>query len=305
MSLNQNQDQIDPKQSPLLLFLILLALWFLGVLIGTLLINGIGGLLGISNFSELFNSMKEGEYLEYYNIAQILLMINSIAAFIFPSLLFVYLFYKQKQKDYLLINHSNSWLHYILAILFIIVLAPAFVALVKWNQGLVEGSSSNQTITEVIGKMNSITDLLLNLLLVGVIAGLGEELLFRGILQRIFSQITKNIHLGIWITGAVFSIIHDNQGFFPRLLMGVSFGYLLWWSGSLWVPIITHAFFNSIQLIIQYNLPKDLKENPTETVIPISWILGSIALSSLIAYAVWTIHKKSDRKLNTATYLNP
>ena len=305
MSLNQNQDRIDPKQSPLLLFLILLALSFLGMVIGALLVSGIGGLLGIHDLTELMKSMEQGEYLEYKNILQILLGLSHLATFLFPSLLFVYLFYKQKQKEYLLINHSNSWLHYPLAILFIIVLAPAFFALVQWNQSLIDGDSSNQAIAEIIGNMNTLTDFLLNLILVGIVAAVGEELLFRGILQRLFSQVLDNMHLGIWLTGAVFSVIHDLQGFFPRMLMGVSFGYLLWWSGSLWVPIVAHAFFNAIQIIIQYNLPEDVKNTTTETSIPITWILGSIALSSLIAYVVWTIHKKSDRKLNTATYLNP
>ena len=99
MSLNQNQDRIDPKQSPLLLFLILLALSFLGMVIGALLVSGIGGLLGIHDLTELMKSMEQGEYLEYKNILQILLGLSHLATFLFPSLLFVYLFYKQKQKE--------------------------------------------------------------------------------------------------------------------------------------------------------------------------------------------------------------
>ncbi|MDE5969624.1 MAG: CPBP family intramembrane metalloprotease, partial [Muribaculaceae bacterium] len=30
----------------------------------------------------------------------------------------------------------------------------------------------------------------------------------------------------------------------PRLLLGAFFGYLLYWSGSLWLPITAHGFNN-------------------------------------------------------------
>ncbi|MDE7136319.1 MAG: CPBP family intramembrane metalloprotease, partial [Muribaculaceae bacterium] len=41
-------------------------------------------------------------------------------------------------------------------------------------------------------------------------------------------------------------------GFVPRILMGAYFGYLIWWTGSLWVPVIAHAFNNSLVVVIQW-----------------------------------------------------
>ena len=44
-------------------------------------------------------------------------------------------------------------------------------------------------------------------------------------------------------------------GFVPRLLLGAIFGYLLHWTGSLWVPIIAHALNNSVVVVSAYLLP--------------------------------------------------
>ncbi len=94
---------------------------------------------------------------------------------------------------------------------------------------------------------HSISSLCINLLLVGILAGFSEEIIFRGTLQQIFYTAKMNSHLAIWLTAFIFSAIHMQFfGFIPRLLLGAYFGYLVFWSGSLWLPIIMHALNNSI-----------------------------------------------------------
>ena len=94
---------------------------------------------------------------------------------------------------------------------------------------------------------NTIGSLITDLLIVGVLAGLSEEILFRGTLQQLFSSSGINRHVAVWLTAVIFSAIHMQFfGFVPRLLLGAYFGYLLWWSGSLWLPAIIHALNNSI-----------------------------------------------------------
>lgn len=94
---------------------------------------------------------------------------------------------------------------------------------------------------------NTVGSLIIDLLIVGVLAGLSEEILFRGTLQQLFSLSGINRHLAVWLTAIIFSAIHMQFfGFVPRLLLGAYFGYLLWWSGSLWLPVIIHALNNSI-----------------------------------------------------------
>ena len=89
--------------------------------------------------------------------------------------------------------------------------------------------------------------------MVAVLPAIGEELLFRGIVQRMFVRITKNIHWGIWISAILFSAMHMQfYGFIPRMLLGALFGYLLVWSGSMWLPILGHFLNNGIAVVATF-----------------------------------------------------
>lgn len=93
----------------------------------------------------------------------------------------------------------------------------------------------------------SVIDLIMSILIIGCLTGLCEELFFRGALQGLLFSTKMKKHLAVWITAAIFSLLHlQFFGFFPRMLLGAYFGYLLWWSGSIWIPILVHALNNSI-----------------------------------------------------------
>jgi len=99
-------------------------------------------------------------------------------------------------------------------------------------------------------KMDSIGLFLFNLLMIGVLPAIGEEMLFRGLLQRLLRDWFGNIHVAIFMAAFFFSAMHMQfYGFFPRMMLGVIFGYLFYWSGSLWVPIWAH-FINNGSVII-------------------------------------------------------
>lgn len=100
---------------------------------------------------------------------------------------------------------------------------------------------------------HTIPNLVMSVLIVGVFAGLSEELLFRGTFQRLMATGGINAHAAIWIAAAVFSLMHMQvYGFVPRMLLGAFFGYTLWWSRCLWLPIILHTLNNTVYIISQY-----------------------------------------------------
>ena len=95
--------------------------------------------------------------------------------------------------------------------------------------------------------------------MIAIIPAIGEELLFRGVIQRIFTRWTRSNHWGIWIAAILFSALHMQfYGFVPRMLLGVLFGYLLVWSGSMWLPIIAHFLNNALAVIAMYMIDKEL-----------------------------------------------
>lgn len=96
----------------------------------------------------------------------------------------------------------------------------------------------------------SVGALIVNILIIGLLAGLSEELLFRGCFQRLLVLGGVNRHLAVWIVAFCFSALHFQLfGFIPRMLLGAYFGYLLLWTGSLWVPVAAHVL-NNVMFVI-------------------------------------------------------
>ena len=95
----------------------------------------------------------------------------------------------------------------------------------------------------------SVGDLIMNILIIGVLAGLGEELIFRGTFLRLMTTGRINPHIAVWTVAVVFSAVHlQFYGFVPRTLLGAYFGYLVVWTRCLWIPVIIHALNNIIYI---------------------------------------------------------
>lgn len=126
----------------------------------------------------------------------------------------------------------------------------AFSALEAWAQ---DKEAAAARITEQITRMPTVWDFLLTLAVVGLVAALGEELLFRGLLQRQLQALLGNAHVAIWVAAFLFSCFHVQfYGLVPRLLLGALFGYLYLFSGSLWMPIFAHFVNNGLVVFFLY-----------------------------------------------------
>lgn len=153
-----------------------------------------------------------------------------------------------------------------LVTLLVISFIPFDSLIIEWNQNLhlpatlapVEEwmrskEKELEAITKFLTTFTTTGQLLIALLVVAVIPAIGEEIVFRGILQRNFSIWTRNAHLGIWLSAALFSAIHVQfLGFFPRMLLGALFGYLYLWSGNIWVPILAHFVNNGFTVLMVF-----------------------------------------------------
>lgn len=107
--------------------------------------------------------------------------------------------------------------------------------------------------TKLLTSFNTPGAFILGLLVIALLPGIGEELVFRGLIQNEFFRGSKNIHVAIWLSAFLFSAIHMQFfGFIPRLLLGGLFGYLYYWSGNLMVPMIAHFFHNGFTLTMIY-----------------------------------------------------
>jgi membrane protease YdiL (CAAX protease family) len=84
---------------------------------------------------------------------------------------------------------------------------------------------------------------------VSATAGICEEIIFRGYLQRQFAGITRSMLAGVLISAAVFGAAHGYEGA-PRMILigiyGLMFGLLAWWRKSLRPGMIAHAWHDAI-----------------------------------------------------------
>jgi uncharacterized protein len=192
-------------------------------------------------------------------------LIQSVSFFIVPAIILNHILF-QPDRNYFTARKFPSITLIILVLITLIVSSPLIEILLKWNSSikfpsflaglelkLQESENRAAFLTEKLLSGRRITDYLINILMVAIIPAIGEEFLFRGIIQRLFAASLKNIHLSILFAAILFSAFHFQfYGFFPRLALGVFFGYLFYWSGSIWIAVLAHFFNNFFEITIEF-----------------------------------------------------
>lgn len=98
-----------------------------------------------------------------------------------------------------------------------------------------------------------------------VISPLGEEMLFRGFIQRIFERNMGGL-VAIILSALVFGTLHFNLDFIPGItLLGLLLGYIFYRTGNLVYPFIAHALFNLVSLIKLYGTSVEAIESGTRS----------------------------------------
>ena len=196
---------------------------FLGLAFGSFIILSMVGMLLLANMTGLsMMEMSDPLNWDYKNPALLtfvrgMLLIQFLFLFVVPCFLFAY-FSDPKPTSYLGFRSAKP-VYYLLGVLVLIVAIPLVDWLGVFNHQLIPETTSlgkwMKESEEQAGhqiafmlKKNSIPDLLMNLFFIAVFAGVGEELFFRGILQRLFIRIFKNPWVGIIVTAIIFSAIH-------------------------------------------------------------------------------------------------
>jgi hypothetical protein len=191
-------------------------------------------------------------------------MINQVGIFLIPPVIFAWLSYKSPAAFLGFIKPDSK--HLIAAIVLIIVAGPFTGFLVSLNEGLqlpdqLSGITDWMRSSEdVAAKLTNrfleapgTVSLIINIIMIGLLPAIGEELLFRSSLIGIFKRMFKGIHLPVIISAFIFSALHlQFFGFLPRFMLGLVFGYLYVWSGSIWIPVTAHFINNTSVVIASY-----------------------------------------------------
>ncbi|WP_373550932.1 lysostaphin resistance A-like protein [Haliscomenobacter sp.] len=291
------------EASPWIVLLCLVAFMLVGLILGSMLINALLLAQGLDGLSFLGN-MKEDASLQQRNLARWANLFPHLFAFTGGALAVALIFFRRSWLQKLQLRHWPNWMFIAAGVLFVLAIFPVAQTSYWLNQQLPlpmwmkDMEKSANELVKVLLHMDSPAELLLNLLTVGVVAALGEELVFRGIVQQQMNKVFKNPILSIWITAIIFSAIHMQfVGFLPRMILGAGLGYLFYWSRSLWLPILVHFLFNSLQVVAYYFLGEKAEQfSPDQAIDSPNWLGGTLGLVILIVvgYYMSRLHKQQN-----------
>ena len=254
-------EEPKPWYSLIILVLMFFAGMFIGQFIG-LLISVLTTDLSLAEVPELL-SLPFTE--EKRSAILVLQGFGAVGGFIIAALIYLVVVERIQLTALFNLKQVNIW-----AVILTIVIVISFMFVntifIEWNMNLSfpgfmsgfeewarEKEEELKIVTEFLTEFGSFSQFIIVFLVVAIIPAIGEELIFRGILQNKFHLMFKNIHVAILVTAILFSGFHlQFFGFIPRLFLGILFGYLYYWSGNIWYPILGHFVNNGFTLILIY-----------------------------------------------------
>ena len=224
--------------------------------------------------------------------------ISSVIIFLLPAIAYALICFNGRPLYFLGLKKPVSNQVYLLAVICIMLAFPFVMWLGELNQLIpmqdwmtkMEKEATRQM--QAFLKADNVFDIIVNVFIVAFLPAICEELCFRGALQRIMINISRNAWVGIIITSVLFSALHlQFQGFLPRMFLGVILGAIYWYSGSLWPSILAHFVNNAVQVIGVSFAPEYIEKNPS---VPIAAALVS---GVIVALTLWRF-----RSISNITY---
>lgn len=270
--------------------MVLFALILVGILIGSSVASVITQSYGI-DYLQLLQQVTTDNSIAVRNLVRVFTIINQIAMFGLPALLFAFLFYRNGWR-FFQFHKIPALSQLVMGIFFLLSIFPLAQTLLELNKLLplpAWATSMERNLDDLIKGllvMESPTEFLFSLLTIAILPAICEELMFRGVVQQQITTFTARPVLSIVLTAIIFSAVHGQfEGFLPRLLLGASLGALYYWSKTLWIPILAHAFNNGMQIVFVYVSAKEInKIEQLEPEIPFSLVLISAIFALSIGY---------------------
>ncbi|MDQ8005041.1 MAG: CPBP family intramembrane glutamic endopeptidase [Pedobacter sp.] len=290
--------QYKPENTPFvqLLFLLLFAIG--GVVILAIIS---AGLIYVCYGLPVLLSVLKSE-MKYPDAFKIFLVGQQIGLFLVPAILLAVIERKRLSKFYGLTAPKLNLL--MLVAILSICWMPIMGLSIEWNQKMVlpdflksierwmrEQEDKLAEVTEAMFKMKTIGGLLFNILVVAITPAICEEFIFRGAVQRIIFRIKSNPHVAIWISAIIFSAIHFQfYGFLPRMLLGAAFGYVYFWTGSIWYAVFAHFLNNAYAVCAAYYLQMNNQSYTNADDIALPWY--GYLISAILTLALFEFVRK-------------
>ena len=230
--------------------------------------------------------------------------ISATFLFVLPPIA-LYFFTRQHPLRQIGLTKPNSILIMCLGILIMFAAMPLISQLTVWNENMQLPASLSkieelmktaeeqaQQQTEQMLDVTTFGGLIANLVVIALIAAIGEELTFRGVIQQFLTKICRNAHVAIILSAAIFSAIHFQfYGFLPRLLLGIFLGYFFYMTKSLWTSILMHFANNALAVTAYYLDNTGAIDIEVDSMGAAPWGITIISTLACIALIVYSWHK--------------
>lgn len=240
------------------------------------------------------------------NVLRYAQIIATVLGFLMPALIF------SKQKNRPVFKYSNAdigfnplFLLLIPALIFtfypIINVSYFINKIMPWSNWFQSGQDEYKILVDGLLKDSSWLVFLLNIITVALLPAICEEWIFRGTLQKLFSE-KLNIHLAVLLASIFFSLIHfEFSGFLPRIILGMFLGYLFYYSGSLWTSIFAHAVNNGAQVVLMYLNNKGIyKMDIDNSEMPKTWEILIYTVGFALLWYLFYHFAQKNKKSNFA-----
>ncbi len=229
---------------------------------------------------------------KYYNVNMILQGVSTLFLFFMPAYFFAVICYRKPYR-FLGFNVHINYKQILLVIGILMLTFPISGALAEINKILPIPQSwelkfkamelAREAQEAALININSLPKYIISLFMIALLPAIFEEVFFRAAMQNFFTRWFKGPWPAIILTSIIFSLIHLSfYGFIVRFGLGVILGFIFYYSGNLWLPILFHFLFNGIQVTALYfmNLSGKKEIKDLETNFPL-WA-GAISLVILI-----------------------
>ena len=299
---------LQPKTSPagsiIRLILVLILGMFVAQFIAAITVLPIVG-FNIKEFEAALSNPAD------HPKGQMVLIVSQAVSSIFTFIIFpiAYLRMGEKQQFSQL---SPVWRMEIQDVLAVVIIMISFLIvdarIILWNESItfpeslrgleemMRGMEDKLAASmETLTKIESPVTFIILLFVMAVVPGIGEELVFRGLLQNYLHRLTKNPHIAIWVAALIFSGIHlQFYGFVPRVLLGALFGYLYVITGRLSVAMFAHFVNNALTLLGVYLQQTGAIEGDTNTPEKMPW--GTTIVAGMVFIAVMMLYYSYQNK---------
>ncbi|MBN8652109.1 MAG: CPBP family intramembrane metalloprotease [Cytophagales bacterium] len=202
-------------------------------------------------------------------------------------------------------------------IIVVVLIVIAFMApnswVIEWNTNFTfpdflkvfgewarEREDAAAELTKLFTVFNTLAEFVMGLVIIALLPAIGEELVFRGMLQPEFYRASGNHHVAIWVTAFIFSAFHMQFfGFVPRMLLGALFGYLYLWSGNFLMPVLAHFVNNGFMVLMMYLHQQEISKLDIESPEAAPWtaILPFTLVFAGLLYYYYKFYKNQNSVL--------